>query len=42
MNSKMMKHMAAAAAAATLVGAANAAIVTWNCNTICISYCDSY
>ena len=34
MNSKMMKHMAAAAAAATLVGAANAAIVTWNANLV--------
>ena len=34
MNSKMMKHMAAAAAAATLVGAANAALVTWNANLV--------
>jgi len=34
MNSKMIKHMAAAAAAAAIVGAANAAVVTWNCNLV--------
>ena len=34
MNSKMIKHMAAAAAAAAVVGAANAAVVTWNCNLV--------
>ena len=34
MNSKMMKHMAAATAAAAVVGAANAAIVTWNANLV--------
>ena len=34
MNSKMIKHMAAAAAAAAVVGAANAAVVTWNVNLV--------
>jgi MYXO-CTERM domain-containing protein len=34
MNSKIMKHMAAAAAAAAVAGAANAAIVTWNSNLV--------
>ena len=31
---RLVKHFGAAAAVATLVGAANAAIVTWNCNLV--------
>ncbi len=34
MNSKIVKHMAAAAAAAVVAGAANAAVVTWNINMV--------
>ncbi len=34
MNSKIVKHMAAAAAAAVVAGAANAAVVTWNLNMV--------
>ncbi len=34
LSNRLVKHFGAAAAAATLVGAANAAIVTWNCNLV--------
>ena len=34
LSNRLVKHFGAAAAAATLVGAANAAVVTWNCNLI--------
>ena len=34
LSNRLIKHFGAAAAAATLVGAANAAIVTWNCNLV--------
>ena len=34
LSNRLVKHFGAAAAAATLVGAANAAVVTWNCNLV--------
>jgi MYXO-CTERM domain-containing protein len=34
LSNRLVKHFGAAAAAATLVGAANAAIVTWNVNLV--------
>ena len=34
LSNRLVKHFGAAAAAATLVGAANAALVTWNCNLV--------
>ena len=34
LSNRLVKHFGAAASAATLVGAANAAIVTWNCNLV--------
>ena len=34
LSNRLVKHFGAAAAAATLVGAANAAIVTWYCNLV--------
>ena len=34
LSNRLVKHFGAAAAAATLVGAANAAIVTWNANLV--------
>jgi hypothetical protein len=34
LSNRLVKHFGVAAAAATLVGAANAAIVTWNCNLV--------
>ncbi len=34
LSNRLVKHFGAAAAAATLVGAANAALTTWNCNLV--------
>jgi hypothetical protein len=34
LSNRIVKHFCAAAVAATVVGAANAAIVTWNCNLV--------
>ena len=34
LSNRLVKHFGAAAAAAIVVGAANAAIVTWNCNLV--------
>ncbi len=34
LSNRLVKHFGAAAAAAVVVGAANAAVVTWNCNLV--------